>query len=89
MSEWEACTQVWISVKKRPDIGEAAFVEKIMKRFHGCSGSTIEALLQNNVEMEAFNNASWRTKVCAWFFCHLHQILTECFFNCIFYISFV
>lgn len=48
---------------KGKDDEEMVFVEKIMKRFRGSGGFNLDALTQNDVEMEAFNNATLLQKV--------------------------
>lgn len=44
-------------------VSEQDFVDKVLKRLKGQSGISLNSLLQNDVEWEAYNNSSFIVKV--------------------------
>lgn len=44
-------------------LSEEVFVDKVIRRMNGFGGINLDSLLQNDVEMEAYKNASFISKV--------------------------
>lgn len=44
-------------------VSEQDFVDKVLRRLKGQGGITLNSFLQNDVELEAYNNSSFIVKV--------------------------